>query len=67
MNPPFITGGKNKRIIDIFYIPDIHMKTENVEKSIMDMERSQAFTNADEGEQNLSVGGLTQKISKKFP
>ena len=54
-------------IIDIFYIPDIHMKTENVEKSIMDMERSQAFTNADEGEQNLSVGGLTQKISKKFP
>ena len=49
MNPPIITKDNNNRIIDTFYIPEMHMKTGNVDKSIIEMEKSQAFTNTDKG------------------
>ena len=64
VNPPSITGDNNKRIIDIFYIPEMHMMTGNVEKQVMEMERSQTFIIAAEGTEVEENKKTSQNVSR---
>ena len=66
VNPPLVTGSQDERILDLFFIPEMHVMTGNVEKLVRELERCQGFTSEEHGSNFMYLWIKKNNICKIF-